>query len=130
MRVSERPGELRKRLVSGSPQIPAQLTKQTMQGTRISPWKSRSLVGVSSIAVTPVALLLNIAQTRQLTAFVFDASGNRLTDRTVTWSSDSPEVATVSSTGLISSIGSGYATITATCEGKTFSLAVTVTDDY
>ena len=87
-------------------------------------------VGVASIAVTPVALLLDIAQTRQLTALVFDAAGNRLTDRTVTWSSDSPYVATVSSTGLISAIGSGYATITATCEGKTFSLAVTVTDGY
>ena len=85
-------------------------------------------VGVASIAVTPVALLLDIGQTRQLTALVFDAVGNRLTDRTVTWSSDSPEVAAVGSTGLITAKGHGYATITATCEGKTFSLAVTVTD--
>ncbi len=91
---------------------------------------SSPTTAVASIAVTPVALLLDIGQTRQLTAFVFDAAGNRLTDRAVTWVSDSPDVATVSSTGLISAIGHGYATITATCEGKTFSLAVTVTDGY
>jgi uncharacterized protein YjdB len=81
---------------------------------------------VASIAVTPVGFVLDVGQTRQLTAIVLDANGNRLTDRVVTWSSDSPEVATVSSTGLVSAIGYGYATITATCEGKTFSLAVTV----
>jgi len=81
---------------------------------------------VASIAVTPVGFVLDAGQTRQLTAIVLDAAGNRLTDRVVTWSSDSPDVATVSSTGLVTAIGYGYATITATCEGKTFSLAVTV----
>jgi uncharacterized protein YjdB len=81
---------------------------------------------VASIAVTPVGFVLDAGQTRQLTAIVLDAAGNRLTDRVVTWSSDSPEVATVSSTGLVTAIGYGYATITAMCEGKTFSLAVTV----
>ena len=85
---------------------------------------------VASIAVTPVAIVLNAGQTRQLTAIVLDADGNRLTDRVVTWSSDSPDVATVSSTGLVSAVAYGYATITATCEGKTFSLAVTVSYGY
>lgn len=89
-----------------------------------------SPAAVASIAVTPVGFVLDVGQTRQLTAFVLDASGNRLTDRVVTWSSDSPTVATVSSTGLVSATGYGYATITATCEGKTFSLAVTVSYGY
>lgn len=85
-----------------------------------------SVAPVASIAVTPVALLLDLGQTRQLTAIVLDVNGNRLTDRVVTWSSDTPSVVQVSSTGLITATGLGYATITATCEGKTFSLAVTV----
>jgi uncharacterized protein YjdB len=85
---------------------------------------------VASIAVTPVGFVLDLGQTRQLTAIVLDASGNRLTDRVVTWSSDSPDVATVSSSGLVSATGYGYATITATSEGKTFSLAVTVSYGY
>ena len=87
---------------------------------------SATVAPVASIAVTPVAIVLDIGQTRQLTAIVLDAAGNRLTDRVVVWSSDSPGVATVSATGLVSATNFGYATITATCEGKTFSLAVTV----
>ena len=82
--------------------------------------------GVASIAVAPVALLLDVGATRQLTSFIFDADANRLTDRAVVWATDSPEVASVSQTGLVSATGPGYATITATCEGRTFSLAVTV----
>ena len=85
-------------------------------------------VAVASIAVTPTALILSVGQTRQLTAFVFDAAGNRLTDRVVTWATDSPDVAQVSASGLVRGTGPGYATITATCEGKTFSLAVTGQD--
>jgi len=80
---------------------------------------------VASIAGTPTALILTIGQTRQLTAIVLDAAGNRLTDRVVIWTTDAPDVARVSSSGLVSGTGTGYATITATCEGKTFSLAVT-----
>jgi hypothetical protein len=37
-------------------------------------------------------------------------------------------VTSVSAAGLIAAAGPGYATITATSEGKTFSVAVTVTD--
>jgi len=81
---------------------------------------------VASIAVTPVGFVLDVGQTRQLTAIVLDAAGNQLTDRVVTWSSDTPAVATVSQTGLVTATGLGYATITATCAGKSFSLAVTV----
>ena len=85
-------------------------------------------VAVASIAVTPTALLLSAGQTRQLTAIILDAAGNRLTDRVVNWTTDAPDVAGVSASGLVSAIGHGYATITATCEGKSFSLAVTVQD--
>jgi uncharacterized protein YjdB len=81
---------------------------------------------VASITVTPVGFVLDVGQTRQLTAVVLDAAGNPQTDRVVVWSSDASAVATVSQTGLVSATGLGYATITATCEGKTFSLAVTV----
>ena len=59
---------------------------------------------------------------------MLDAAGNRLTDRTVIWTTDSPTVAQVSGSGLVWATGPGYATITATCEGKSFSLAVTGTN--
>ena len=83
---------------------------------------------VASIGVTPTALVLSVGQSRQFTAIVLDAAGNRLTDRTVIWTTDSPTVAQVSGSGLVWATGPGYATIMATCEGTSFSLAVTGTN--
>lgn len=85
-------------------------------------------VPVDSIRVSPAPVVLDVGRTRQLTAFVFDAEGNRLTDRVVTWTTDAPLVAGVSANGLVSAFGPGYATIVATSEGKTFGVAITVTE--
>src|SRR5213079_1687758 len=56
-----------------------------------------------------------------------DASGNALTGRTITWSSSDNSVATVSSSGLVSGVVAGSATITATSEGQSGTAAITVT---
>src|SRR5213079_454088 len=56
-----------------------------------------------------------------------DASGNALTGRTITWSSSDNSVATVSSSGLVSGVVAGSATITATSEGQSGPSAITVT---
>ena len=85
-------------------------------------------VPVESIRVSPAPVVLDVGRTRQLSAFVFDAAGNRLTDRTVTWTTDAPLVAGVSANGLVSALGPGYATIVATSEGKTFGVAITVSE--
>lgn len=87
------------------------------------------VVPVESLAAGPTALLLRIGQTKQLTAFVKDASGTVLSGRTVTWTTDSPDVALVSATGLVTATGPGYVTIVATCEGKTFGVAGTVVEE-
>jgi hypothetical protein len=50
-----------------------------------------------------------------------------LTGRAVAWSSDAPSVASVNSTGLVSGVSTGSATITAASEGKTGTSSVTVT---
>ncbi len=83
---------------------------------------------VESIRVSPAPVSFEVGKSRQLTAFVFDAAGNRLTDRVVTWTTDSPFVAAVNGNGLVSAVGPGYATILATSEGKTFGIAVTVSE--
>jgi Bacterial Ig-like domain (group 2) len=62
-----------------------------------------------------------------LTATVKDASGAILTGQSVTWASSSSGVATVSSTGLVSGVAAGSATITATSNGKQGQATVTVT---
>ncbi|MEO5826341.1 MAG: Ig-like domain-containing protein [Gemmatimonadales bacterium] len=52
------------------------------------------------------------------TALVRDASGNTLTGRAVNWSTSNPGVATVNTTGAVTAVSGGSATITATSEGK------------
>ena len=63
----------------------------------------------------------------QLTATLQDSAGNTLTGRTVTWASSASAVASVSTTGLVTGVTMGSATITATSEGQSGTATVTVT---
>ena len=78
------------------------------------------------VDVSPPVSSLLVGATVSLTAVPRDAAGNALSGRAVSWSSSNQQVATVSSFGLVSGIGPGGATITATSEGKTGSAAITV----
>ena len=73
---------------------------------------------VATVTVTPVVVPIIQGGARQLTATLRDGTGNALTDRTITWTSSNTAVATVSSTGLVTTIGSGTTTIAAGSEGK------------
>jgi len=75
-----------------------------------------SSVPVASVAVTPVGSQIVVGQTTQLNAEPRDASGNTLSGRAVSWTSSAPNVASVSSTGLVTAVAPGQATITATSE--------------
>jgi hypothetical protein len=84
----------------------------------------------ATIAVTGVTLdntsaSLWVGETQQLTATV---SPSDATDQNVDWSSSDPSIASVSNSGLITAIGKGTATITATTEdgGYTATCAVNV----
>ena len=81
----------------------------------------------ATVTLTP-ALVPNLSpgQTQQLTARVADGSGNVLTNPPLQFTTSSSDVATVSNTGLITAVGSGTATITATSGSATGSVAVTV----
>jgi len=81
---------------------------------------------VASVSVSLVDPTLNIGQTTQATATLVDAAGNVLTGRTIIWSSASPEVATVSASGLVTAVAAGSASIVATSEGNTSAATVTV----
>jgi Tol biopolymer transport system component/uncharacterized protein YjdB len=80
---------------------------------------------VASIAVSPTAIILEVGQSRALTAVTKDARGNVLTGRAVTWTSDSPN-ASVNPSGVVVGKAPGYATIIAASEGKTFGVGITV----
>jgi uncharacterized protein YjdB len=84
-------------------------------------------VPVASISVSPTAASVNVGQTAQLTATTRDASNNVLTGRAVTWSSSNTGIATVSSSGVVTGVGAGSATITAMSEGRSGTASATVT---
>ena len=85
-----------------------------------------SSVPVSSVVVTPNASDLVVGQTTQLKAEPRDGSGQPLVGRAVSWSTSAPNVASVSSTGLVTAIASGTATISATSEGKAGTATINV----
>ncbi len=83
-------------------------------------------VPVATVAVAPAALSVGVGGTQQLTAMLKDASGNTLTGRTVSWTTSDATKATVSSTGLVTAVAVGSATITASAGGVTGASVITV----
>ncbi len=84
--------------------------------------------GVASVDVAPTGTTIVEGATVQLTATPKDGSGAPVAGCVVAWSSDGPGVADVTSTGLVTGLADGMATITATTEGVGGSSTVTVTD--
>lgn len=81
---------------------------------------------VATVAITLALPSLILGTTTTASAVLRDERGAVLTDRAVTWSSTSPGVATVSSTGAITTVQTGSTTITASSEGKSASATLTV----
>jgi len=84
-------------------------------------------VPVATVEVLPPSASIAQGGTVQLTGTPRDANGNALGGRVVTWTSSSTGVATVSASGLVTGVGAGSATITATTEGKSGTSSITVT---
>ena len=80
---------------------------------------------VASVDVTPTTATILVGGTVQLTATPKSANGTPL-DRPVTWASNNPAAATVDAAGLVTGVGAGVATISATSEGKTGTASVGV----
>jgi serine/threonine-protein kinase len=81
---------------------------------------------VASVKLSGSGEPLKVGQTSQLTAAALDGEGNQLADRKASWASSDTKVATVSPTGLVTAQAPGTATVTATIEGRTGSVAVSV----
>lgn len=77
-----------------------------------------ALVPVSRVVVTPSQRTIDAGKTATLTARLYDAAGNVLTGRAVTWRSEDTRIATVDEAGVVRGLRKGTVTITATSEGK------------
>jgi uncharacterized protein YjdB len=81
----------------------------------------------AAVTVTPPTATVRDGTLVQLTATAVDANGNAVTGRTFTWGSSDQVIATVSSSGRVSTKRSGVVTITATLDGKSDTSQITVT---
>ncbi len=83
--------------------------------------------GVARIDLSPQTLSVVVGATQQLSATTFDAQGNPLAGRSISFVSSAAAVASVSASGLVTGVALGSASITASSEGRTATASVTVT---
>ncbi|MBC7894573.1 MAG: Ig domain-containing protein, partial [Cytophagaceae bacterium] len=82
---------------------------------------------VASVTVSPATASLLTGGTQQLTATARDAAGNVVTGQTFSWTTTAASVATVSSSGSVTAVGAGSATITASIGSVNGAAAIVVT---
>lgn len=82
---------------------------------------------VASVTLDRTTASIAVGGTVTLTATPRDASGNTLTGRSITWSSNDTTVATVNAGGTVTGKAAGTAKVTATSEGQSASATITVT---
>lgn len=106
---------------SSTPTGYAQPSTDTING-----YNSGSAVAVTGVTLNKNSTSLYVGDTESLVATVLPTNAS---NKNVTWTSNRTSVATVSSSGLVSAVGAGSATITVkTADGnKTASCTVTVT---
>ena len=94
--------------------------------SRDSGKRTTVVAGVGSVAVSPRSAGLAVGETVQLAAFLQDTEGKTLADRKVEWASTAPQVATISTSGLVTAVGPGEVMITASCEGHVGTSTLTI----
>jgi len=88
---------------------------------------------IDTLAITPGSQSLTVAQTVQFTATGTVGHGDNHPSTTqddtdlVTWTSSTPTVATINSTGMATAVGAGTTTITATMNGFTGTITASAT---
>ncbi|MDP9203409.1 MAG: Ig-like domain-containing protein [Gemmatimonadota bacterium] len=82
---------------------------------------------VATVDVAPSSASIAVGATVGLQATVKDAQGNVMNGHPVTWSSSNAAAATVNSSGVVTGVAAGSATITAMSASKSGTASVTVT---
>ncbi len=94
------------------------------ENNAVSATPKAATVAVTGVTLNKSTLALTTGGSDTLTATVAPTNA---TNKTVTWASSDTSVATVSN-GKVTAVKAGTATITATCDGKSASCTVTITD--
>lgn len=110
--------------VQGNP--PSQITGQLACGTATGTWSATRAAPVATVSLLPAVTRMVVHASLPLVAALEDGTGRRVFLRPVVWSSDNQSVATVSPSGVVASVSTGPATITASVEGKSADASLTV----
>ena len=100
------------------------MTKNSDDGVPTS-WMAQKIVAVTGIELDADEMKLSVGDVGTLKATVEPTDA---TEKTITWTSSSPAVATVDDNGNVTGVAAGTATITAQAGDKTATCVVTVTD--
>ena len=115
-------------LVTGVAAGTAVITSNTQDGGKTatsSVTVTATTIPVTGVSASPATATVNVGGTQQLTATVAPSNA---TNKTVTWTSGNTAVATVSTSGLVTGVSAGTATITITTQdgAKTAASVITV----
>jgi YVTN family beta-propeller protein len=102
------------------------LITATLDGATGSAAVRVSQTTTSVVVTPPTATLAAINAEVQLSAVARDANAHPISGKTIAWSSSNNAIATVSSTGLVSAVANGSASITATADGIAATVPITV----
>jgi hypothetical protein len=81
---------------------------------------------VSSVSIAGASTPLYIGGRVQLAASAFDASGAPIAGKTAAWQTSDPNVLAVGADGVVAGVAFGAATVTATVDGKSASVPLSV----
>ena len=104
------------------------LTTPVSMPGRTAPHKTTvSTTGGSGFTIAPQQVSVAVGGAVQLTAKLKGTGGKTLVGPRVTWASTAPEIATITTQGLVNAVAEGEVLITCTCEGASATATVTVT---
>ncbi len=85
--------------------------------------------GVKTLVILPLHLPLVVGGSVQLNAITRDFNGDPRTGVPINWTSDNTQVATIDAGGVVTGVGPGKATITATSGPASFTSTITVVNN-
>ncbi|MEO7363482.1 MAG: Ig-like domain-containing protein, partial [Gemmatimonadaceae bacterium] len=112
-------------IVTGVAQGAATITAQS-EGRTGTAAVTVTLNPVATVSIAPSSDTLAVGTSRAMVATLRDASGTVVTGRGIAWSASDGQIATVSSTGVVTAFAAGTVTISAVSEGRVGSAKILV----
>lgn len=115
----------------GTTTITAESPLDSVGGTIVSGTSAVTVVTppVAAVELTPTGTqILRVGGSLQVRATALDANNATISGKVATWTSNNPQIATVTSAGLVTAVALGTVAITATIDNRSSSLPIQITE--